>query len=78
MRTVTVRDLRNRGGDVLAEVERGESFVVTKDGVAVAELQPLRRRGLSGAQLVERCRKLPPIDFHEFRNDVDEALDQSL
>jgi len=78
MRTVTVRDLRNRGGEVLAAVERGESFVVTRDGIEVAELRPLRRRGLSAAELVARFQKLPPVDPDQLRRDIDEILDQRL
>lgn len=38
---VTVRDLRNHGGQVLERVERGETMVVTRDGRPVAELRPL-------------------------------------
>jgi len=43
MDTVTVRDLRNNGGDVLRRVERGERIVVTRDGEPAAELRPLPR-----------------------------------
>ena len=78
MRTVTVRDLRNRGGEVLAAVERGDSFVVTRDGVEVAELRPLRRRGLSAAELVARFRHAPQVDPDRLRQDIDETLDQRL
>ena len=40
-----MRDLRNRGGEVLDRVERGERLIVTRDGRAVAELRSLPRRG---------------------------------
>ncbi|WP_291756324.1 type II toxin-antitoxin system Phd/YefM family antitoxin [Cellulomonas sp. 73-92] len=75
---MTVRDLRNRGGEVLAAVERGDSFVVTRDGVEVAELRPLRRRGLSAAELVARFRQAPRVDPDRLRRDIDETLDQRL
>lgn len=78
MSTVTVRELRNRGGEVLDRVARGESFVVTRDGSPVAELSPLRRRSAPPAELVARRRTLPPVDPEALRHDVDEVLDPSL
>ncbi|MDR2974860.1 MAG: type II toxin-antitoxin system prevent-host-death family antitoxin [Propionibacteriaceae bacterium] len=41
MSTVSVRDLRNHGGEPLARVQRGESLTVTSDGHPVARLTPL-------------------------------------
>jgi prevent-host-death family protein len=32
MKSVTVRDLRNKGGDILDRVARGERVIVTRDG----------------------------------------------
>lgn len=78
IKIVTVRDLRNRGGDILTEVARGETYIVTRDGEAIAELRPLPRRGLSGAELVERARNLPYVDPVEFRADIDRVIDPSL
>ena len=75
---MTVRDLRNRGGDILTEVSTGETFIVTRDGVPIAELRPLRRRGPSGAELVERSRNLPYVDPVQFRADLDSVIDPSL
>ncbi|WP_250324588.1 type II toxin-antitoxin system Phd/YefM family antitoxin [Williamsia sp. CHRR-6] len=42
MEMVTVRELRNNGGEVLNRVARGEGLVVTRDGQPVAELRPVR------------------------------------
>ncbi|WP_378143673.1 type II toxin-antitoxin system Phd/YefM family antitoxin [Cnuibacter sp. UC19_7] len=78
MTTVSVRDLRNRGGDVLARVRMGESVTVTSDGTRVAELRPLHLARVSTAELVERRRTLPPVDVHELRGDIDTILDQTL
>jgi antitoxin (DNA-binding transcriptional repressor) of toxin-antitoxin stability system len=49
-----VRDLRNRGGEVLDRVERGERLIVTRDGRAIAELRPLPRRSVRPVELIER------------------------
>ena len=75
---VTVRDLRNHGGDVLDRVTRGEAVVVTRDGVPVAELRPTRRPGLTASELIGRRRNLPHLDPEALRRDLDAVLDPSL
>ena len=78
MDTVTIRDLRNKGGEVIDRVERGELLLVTRDGRAVAELRPVRARGVLTAGLLDRWRRLPTVDPIEFRNDIDALVDQRL
>jgi prevent-host-death family protein len=78
MATVTVRELRNNGGDVIDRVLGGDTIVVTRDGHEVAELRPLRPRPLDAATLLGRWRNLPLVDADRFREDVDTALDASL
>lgn len=53
-------------------------MTVTKDGLPVAELNPVRRKGLAPAQLIARARLLPRIDPDRLRQDIDSVLDQSL
>ena len=36
-RELTQRELRNESGDIMRQLDRGESFVVTRNGVPVAE-----------------------------------------
>ena len=76
--SVTVRDLRNKGGEVLDRVERGESVVITRDGRAVAELRPLPRRSARPAELIERRKRLPRLDPDALRRDIDAVIDPSL
>lgn len=78
MDTVTIRDLRNHGGEVVGRVEAGEHVTVTRDGRPVAELRPLRSRGVSAAVLLERWRRLPAVDPEALRRDVDAVIDQTL
>ena len=78
MDTVTIRDLRNRGGSVIDRVEAGESLIVSRDGRPVAELRPLPRKPLDAETLLERWRHLPRIDPVAFRRDIDSIIDQSL
>lgn len=76
--SVSVRELRNSGCDVLSRVEHGETVVVTKDGRPVAELRPLPRRSASPAELIERRRNLPAIDPTALRADVDALIAPEL
>lgn len=75
MESVTVRELRNHGGEVLDRVARGEALVVTRDGAEVAELRPLGRRSPSPADLIARRRGLPIVDPQALRSDLDAVLD---
>lgn len=76
--SVSVRDLRNHGGDVVRRVLHGERVQVTMDGSPMAEIVPLPRPALSREELIRRWRHLPAIDTAAFRRDVDDLLDQSL
>ena len=78
MSKVTVRDLRNSGGDVLDRVARGESFTVTRDGAPVADLLPLRRRSAPTSELIRRRQVLPAVDPRALRDDIDALIDPSL
>jgi prevent-host-death family protein len=78
MTEVTVRDLRNHGGEILDRVAGGESLTVTRDGRAIAALRPLPRRPLPAALLLERWRRLPAVDPAQLKADIDSALDPAL
>lgn len=75
---ISVRDLRNRGGDVLSRVQHGETLTITSDGTPVAELRPLPRRSRSATELVARRKRLPKVDVDALRAEIDSLLDQSL
>jgi len=76
--TVSIRDLRNKGGDVVDRVERGEHVIITRDGRQVAELHPLTKSPVPLESLLERWRRLPVVDPVLLRADVDDVLDSSL
>jgi prevent-host-death family protein len=75
---VSIRELRNHGGEVINRVQAGERITITRDGEPVAELRPLPRQRLSAEAIVERFRTLPPMDPERLRADIDAILDQSL
>lgn len=78
MTSVTIRELRNHGGDVVDRVLGGESLVVTRAGTPVAELRPVRAAGLDAASLLARWRALPPVDAARWRADLDRVVDPLL
>lgn len=78
MAEVTIRELRNRGGEVVDRAARGEQITITRAGKPVAELRPVPAPALSAASLLARWRRLPPVDDRALRAELDEVLDPSL
>lgn len=78
MSEVSIRELRNHGGEVIDRVERGERLTITRDGRQVAELRPLRRPGTKASVLVRRWSGLPRVDPERLRSDIDQAVDARL
>jgi prevent-host-death family protein len=77
-RKITQRQLRNESGEIMRALDRGESFVVTRNGVPVGELMPLRQRQFVAADAaVARFAGAPAIDLERFRADIDALVDQS-
>ncbi|MGV2581441.1 hypothetical protein [Mycobacterium avium] len=55
------------------------NHIVTRNGVPVGELRPLRRRrAISGPALAAALRGAPRIDYDQFRNDLDRHADQDI
>jgi len=80
-KTIAQRELRNDNAKVIEAVVAGESFVVTRNGVPVAELrpiQPARRTFVPRAQLLSLVATGPHIDRERFRTDLDRVVDQHL
>lgn len=74
---ITQRQLRNDSGEVMRALDAGESFVVTRNGVAIGELTPLRRHRFVGRDAVLAAfARAAPIDAQRFRLDIDRAVDQ--
>jgi prevent-host-death family protein len=76
-REITQRELRNESGDIMRRLDRGETFVVTRNGVPVGELTPLRRQRFVPAETVTALfRTAPGLDAERFRADLDAVADQ--
>ncbi|BBZ44574.1 type II toxin-antitoxin system Phd/YefM family antitoxin [Mycobacterium parmense] len=76
---ITQRELRNHSGEIMRRLDQGDSFVVTRNGIPVGELSPLRRhRFVTGETAVAAFRGAPPVDFERFRADLDQVAAQDI
>ena len=58
-------------------LDRGESFVVTRNGVPVGELTPLRQRQFVAADAAAAVfAGAPTLELGRFRADIDSVVDQ--
>jgi antitoxin (DNA-binding transcriptional repressor) of toxin-antitoxin stability system len=77
-REITQRELRNESGEIMRALDRGETFIVTRNGVAVGELTPLRQRRFVAADTaIAVFAGAPAVERKRFRADIDRLLDQS-
>ena len=78
-REITQRELRNQSGEIMRELDEGGSFIVTRNGVPVGELTPLRRHRFVAAETaVALFRSAPPVDYPRLRADLDAAVSQEI
>ncbi len=80
-RTIAQRELRNDNAKVIDAVAAGETFVVTRNGVPVAELRPIerpRRKFVAREELLALGAAGPHVDLAHFKADLDRMVDQDL
>jgi prevent-host-death family protein len=80
-KTIAQRELRNDNARVIDQVVSGETFLVTRNGVPVAELRPVqrpRRTLVPKDELLTVAAAGPHVDAARFRSDLDGFLDQHL
>lgn len=80
-RSITQRELRNDNARIIDAVTAGQSFVVTRHGVPVAEIRPLptgRRRYVPRAEVAALAANGPHIDRARFDADLDASIDRYL
>ena len=74
---ITQRQLRNESGEVMRALDNGDTFVVTRNGVAVGQLTPIaRRRFVSREAALAAFAGAAAIDADSFREDLDAEIDQ--
>lgn len=75
---ISQRELRNNSGDIMRGLDRGESFILTRNGMPVGEVRPLRRRRFVRSDSIAAMFAVaPPVDAVRFRADVDAIVDQN-
>lgn len=78
-REITQRELRNESGEIMRQLDEGESFIVTRNGVPVGELSPLRRhRFVRSDTAVALFAHAAAVDLGRLRNDLDGVASQDL
>lgn len=78
-REITQRELRNQSGEIMRALDDGETFVVTRNGVPVGELTPLRRHRFVAAEAaVAMFKRAPRVDYERLRADLDAAAIQEV
>lgn len=76
-REITQRELRNQSGDIMRALDDGQQFIVTRNGVPVGQLLPLRRHQFVAADTVlAMFSGAPTVDAQRFRDDLDRVTDQ--
>jgi prevent-host-death family protein len=76
--TISQRELRNDNGEIMRRLDQGETFIVTRNGMPVGALTPLRRpRFVNATAVVEAFADAPRIAAGRFRSDLAAIADQS-
>lgn len=78
MGNVSIRDLRSRGGDIVERAASGERITITSSGIPVARLTALPPGPVDPERLLERWKRLPPVDAAALRADIDAVLEARL
>jgi antitoxin (DNA-binding transcriptional repressor) of toxin-antitoxin stability system len=74
---VTQRELRNNSGEIMRGLDQGKTYVVTRNGVPVGELAPMRRhRFVSAEAAVAVFKGAPSVDLERLRRDLDRVASQ--
>jgi antitoxin (DNA-binding transcriptional repressor) of toxin-antitoxin stability system len=77
-RKITQRELRNDSGAIMRALDGGESFVVTRNGVPVGELHPIRHQRFVASDVVSAVfAGAPSVDLQALRADLDTVVDQA-
>jgi antitoxin (DNA-binding transcriptional repressor) of toxin-antitoxin stability system len=74
---ITQRQLRNDSGEIMRGLDEGRTYVVTRNGVPVGELTPLRRhRFVRTEAAIATFKGAPGVDLDRLRADLDRLASQ--
>lgn len=75
---ITQRELRNESGKIMRALDRGDSFVVTRNGVPLGELLPAgRRRFVAVDAVLAAFAGAPRIHAAGMCEEIDATVDQT-
>lgn len=76
-RTISQRELRNNSAEVMNAVEGGETLIISRKGVPVAELRPIPRRALvATAELRQAWADGSRLSYAAMRAEMDALFDE--
>lgn len=76
-RTISQRELQSASDEMMSALAHGESFIVTRNGIPVAELTSAQsRRYVNKEAVLQTLLGTRSIDPIQFRKDVDRPLNQ--
>jgi antitoxin (DNA-binding transcriptional repressor) of toxin-antitoxin stability system len=76
---ITQRQLSNNSDDIMRGLDQGQTFVVTRNGVPVAELKPLHRPpSMSAEAATTGVSGTPSVGLGSLRNDLDQVASQEF
>ncbi len=76
-RRITQRELRNESGRIMRALDKGKAFIVTRNGVPVGELIPLRQRMFVPVEAaLAAFAGAPRVARERFRKDIDALVNQ--
>ena len=80
MKTVSIRDAKNRLTELAREVEAGETIVVTRNGRPVFDLVPHRPRGGINLEAIEAFKREHGVDrlVTYIADDFDDPLPEDF
>ncbi|MGZ4200954.1 MAG: type II toxin-antitoxin system Phd/YefM family antitoxin [Thermoleophilaceae bacterium] len=76
-REITQKELRNESAELMRALGRGDSFIVTRNGVPVGQLLPIaQRRFIAADAAIAAFIGAPRLDYARLREDLDAVVDQ--
>lgn len=80
-RVIDQSELGDRSEEIVNAVSMGDSFIVTRQGVPIAEVRPIlsrRRRVVGKPEIIATFANGPRIDARRIRSDIDRVVDPDV
>ena len=71
---ISQADLRDRSDEIVRALEKGRSYLLTRDGRPVGEMNPVNRYLVDVKTVIAGMADAPPVNYKKFREDLDRIL----